>query len=852
MNSTSSILGIASNPIDNIQIKIDTGLWQPATGTQSWSYYWNEPTASEGLHTIYLRGYSGSYLIEKSVDVVVDNTNPTLSILTPEQNKYFNSLNVTVSWLGSDSFSGISHYTLKLDDGEWTDLGLDLNHTFENLSQGAHLVKVIAFDNASNQNLSSVLFIVDTEKPIVTITSPAEAMISGEEAMTIKWTWLDNTTGVDHFELRLDGSEWQNIGEGTSHLFKALTQGTHTVDVRAFDLANNEGIATVHFIVDLSPPNLDDNTKMVPTTGDEFTFKVNATDTIDVNSVWIEYWFDSGSSENISMSKSNDYWVHDIIIPESAKALYYIFSANNTIDRWNMTAARQIAVLDNDKPLFGADDTLKTGNTGDPFRFKIAVTDNIAVDGVWVEYWYGTGAHKVEDLRLMRGTDDTWEHTIIVMDTLEHLHYLIYAKDTSENENNLLKRTLPITDNDLPNFGFESSGSPTTGDLFTFELEVTDNIEVNNVHVEYWIGDGIQLKQKMKMQSNGVWNLTMTLPHSIDELFYEFYATDSSGNKNHSDVKGLDILDNDPPLADAGDEVNCDVNSEVILTGSGSWDNIGISNYTWYFFYNSQNIYLYGQEVPFLFAIEGNYVVLLTIKDTAGLMDTDVVHVNVIPLADNDLDGILDNDDADDDNDGLPDAWERKHSFDPLEAMDAYIDFDSDYLTNLDEYLFGTNPENPDTDNDGIPDGAEILKYKTDPNNPDSDNDGYNDGIDKYPLDSSQWVSKKGSTSDNNIHIFVIIFIIVVLVIILMSLIFNRRRHAIKEGTQETTQVISVTPSENATITQPSIATPKVAATPEVQVQVSTIPAPAPAPKPTPTVSPESQVAIPTVVTTEN
>jgi len=50
----------------------------------------------------------------------------------------------------------------------------------------------------------------------------------------------------------------------------------------------------------------------------------------------------------------------------------------------------------------------------------------------------------------------------------------------------------------------------------------------------------------------------------------------------------------------------------------------------------------------------------------------------------------------------------------------------------LDSYLFEigyyTDPNNPDTDGDGLTDGQEVLIYGTDPTNPDTDGDGLSDG----------------------------------------------------------------------------------------------------------------------------
>lgn len=60
------------------------------------------------------------------------------------------------------------------------------------------------------------------------------------------------------------------------------------------------------------------------------------------------------------------------------------------------------------------------------------------------------------------------------------------------------------------------------------------------------------------------------------------------------------------------------------------------------------------------------------------------------------------------DGDGMPNGWESAYGLNPKDSGDALNDPDNDDLTNLQEFTYGTDPKNPDTDKDGYLDGQEV------------------------------------------------------------------------------------------------------------------------------------------------
>lgn len=123
---------------------------------------------------------------------------------------------------------------------------------------------------------------------------------------------------------------------------------------------------------------------------------------------------------------------------------------------------------------------------------------------------------------------------------------------------------------------------------------------------------------------------------------------------------------------------------------------------------------------------------------------------------DTDGDGIGDACDNDSDNDGIPDSWEIANGLNRLDPADANADPDGDGWRNTLEYNYaeqrwslyistvygdytaggyyaervGLDPQNPDTDGDGILDGADVCPATPDPEQLDRDGDTRGDACD--------------------------------------------------------------------------------------------------------------------------
>jgi parallel beta-helix repeat protein len=239
-----------SSGIVKYEVRIDTGLWQDVGLTTSL------PLAPlpQGFHTLTVRIWDGEGNNNQSgVQFYVDAYAPSLAILIPASGTIQNQSSVQVRWSATDNGTGIKGYQVRIDLGLWSDLQT-LNQSSLSVPPGAHVIYVRAFDQVDLARTVSTSLIIDPYAPVVTITSPAKTDQS-DRNVHLAWTGTDNLTSIVAYEVRVDETSWVPMGLQLSYDLE-LSEGPHTLQVRAKDQAGNYGSSQLNVTIDLTGPQV--------------------------------------------------------------------------------------------------------------------------------------------------------------------------------------------------------------------------------------------------------------------------------------------------------------------------------------------------------------------------------------------------------------------------------------------------------------------------------------------------------------------------------------------------------------------------------------------------------------------
>ena len=410
--------------------------------------------------------------------------------------------------------------------------------------------------------------------------------------------------------------------------------------------------------IDLIPPEMVvDNTPFEATTGDQFTFSAEFEDNLGVIIARVLYSYDNSIFTNLSMILVGESGRECAVMVEpNATVIYYRFFVKDVGRNWIFTENATADVLDNDAPKLEEDLTGDLATTGDPFTIMMNASDNIGIDPERVycrytfneiEYFYGQMA--LDNL--------TFNMTVDIPADALFVKYSFNISDTSGNWFSIDLPRVYVDDNDPPVLVADESqeADATTGEDFNISASFSDNIKVLSAYVRYSFMGGVEANDTMVLGNGKIWSKIITVPPNATSFNYSFHVLDAVENRLNTVLLFRPVTDNDPPVPQAGPDMEIEQGDTVSFNASKSTDNIGILEYYWTFDYEDVDQKLSGSLANFTFTITGNYTVTLTVLDAAGNIETVTFNITVLAVEGGDDDDSDDDDDTGDDDDDTGD-----------------------------------------------------------------------------------------------------------------------------------------------------------------------------------------------------
>jgi hypothetical protein len=183
-----------------------------------------------------------------------DITPPVITITSPANGTMTDEINLTLRWEVEDDLQGVEFQWVKLDNGPWIDVGLDLFHGFSLLTEGHHTFHVKASDFAGNTQEVSIVVLVDLTDPETAFTSPVTGSAFNRTYVDFEWSGTDELSGISGYEIAIGNGTYMDVGNDTSATLTGLTEGMHHIHLRATDNAGNRVSTMITIYIDLTRP----------------------------------------------------------------------------------------------------------------------------------------------------------------------------------------------------------------------------------------------------------------------------------------------------------------------------------------------------------------------------------------------------------------------------------------------------------------------------------------------------------------------------------------------------------------------------------------------------------------------
>ncbi len=191
-----------------------------------------------------------------SVEIRVDQETPAtvISVTGTLGNNGWYTSDVGLSFSAFDDTSGIGWTAYRLDSGAWQ----LYTGFFMILADGAHTIEYYSEDVSGNREIvANTTISIDHDAPILQIIQ-TDGTVFNTASVTITWSALDIVSGLDRIETSLDGSPFAvQLPGAMSQQLSGLSEGLHSITIRAVDAAGLSTEKSIGFTVDSLPPTTD-------------------------------------------------------------------------------------------------------------------------------------------------------------------------------------------------------------------------------------------------------------------------------------------------------------------------------------------------------------------------------------------------------------------------------------------------------------------------------------------------------------------------------------------------------------------------------------------------------------------
>ncbi|WP_455393251.1 CARDB domain-containing protein [[Eubacterium] cellulosolvens] len=187
-----------------------------------------------------------------SEKITVDGSPPNSFTPTASPSSWSKNRQPTISFYTTDGESGIDYYEIKVDNEDF--IRHSSPYTLPTLDDGIHFITVRAYDVAGNYIDETVEVYIDATPPVSFTPEANPANWTSNNQPEIIFSALDATSGIKFYKVKVDSGSFEI--ETSPFTPSALTDGIHTVTIRAYDLANNYREETIKVYIDTEAPTI--------------------------------------------------------------------------------------------------------------------------------------------------------------------------------------------------------------------------------------------------------------------------------------------------------------------------------------------------------------------------------------------------------------------------------------------------------------------------------------------------------------------------------------------------------------------------------------------------------------------